>query len=200
MSYQHKFDDIKERVSFEQVSTMLGLSLKQQQVQPKDGSPPYMQWRGQCPKCGGNARSLAISPGKGFTCYAVKLSDGTFPSGTVIDLVAHLKGINLKQAAELIATHCVVPRAAEVTKQPIPDTLAKVHGYLRFEHPDVQAHGLDPRTAEKIGVGYKPTGCFSGAIVWPLYKHENGIAGELVGYAALKDGKLRFFKRITAQV
>jgi hypothetical protein len=200
MSIQQNFNDIKNRVSFEQVATMLGLSLKQVEATRKSDGAKYMQWRGKCPKCNGGDRSLAITPGEGFTCFSTKLSDGKFPGGSVLDLVAHVKGVDLRQAAEMIASQCTVPRDSEPAKATVPDSLSKVHGYLRWDHPDVQALGIDPATARKLGCGYKPTGCFSGSVVFPLYLHRDGKAGELVSYAALKDGRLRFFKRVTQQV
>jgi phage/plasmid primase-like uncharacterized protein len=79
------FQELKERVSLDQVAHMLGLKLK--------------AGRTTCPACKGDDRSLAVTSSKGFYCY--KSQKG----GDQIALVAHVRDCGMKEAAEIIARH-----------------------------------------------------------------------------------------------
>lgn len=191
MSYEIDFAELKSRVSIQQVAVLLGLTLK---PDPKHEN----QWRGRCPRCEKD-RVLSINATKGFRCFAGDVK------GDIINLVAHIKDVRLKEAAQFIAENTGVYQKAAPVKdvtpegrpaKPVPDTLAKVRDYLWHEHESVQSLGLDPDTARKLGLGYKPKGVFSGAVVLPLYDRE----GNLVSYCAFKDGGLKFPPRIAERI
>ena len=81
------FAELKTRVSIEQATQMLGLNL----------TPHGSQHRGPCPVCKtGGDRALVVTPAKGlFYCFAAK------SGGDAIALVAHIRGISVKDAAWL---------------------------------------------------------------------------------------------------
>src|SRR4051812_40657024 len=84
------FNELKARVSIDKVVTMLGLTMK------KSGA----QLRSQCPACRGSDRSLAVTIERGsFYCFDAKTG------GDQIALVAHVLGVQQKDAAQNIAKH-----------------------------------------------------------------------------------------------
>jgi DNA primase len=98
---------IKAAYSFEQAIRCLGLNVE------KSGD----QFRCPCPTCKtGGPRGLAITPGKGFYCFGAKRG------GDVISLVAHIKGIGQKDAAQLIQELLVpaVQAVPESTSTSVP--------------------------------------------------------------------------------
>jgi DNA primase len=103
---------IKAAYTFEQAVRFLGLSVE------RSGE----QLRCACPTCKtGGPRGLAITPGKGFYCFGAK------KGGDVIALVAHIKGIGQKDAAQLIQEELVqlVPeRSTSTRKRSKPKTAA----------------------------------------------------------------------------
>jgi hypothetical protein len=79
------FAEIKSRFSFSQVIHLLELDLK------KNGN----EWRGPCPTCRGSTdRTLVVTEGVGFKCFTSKAG------GSQLDLVSHIQGVSLKEAAE----------------------------------------------------------------------------------------------------
>jgi DNA primase len=113
MSKYLDFAELKARTTYEQVVAKLGLNAT------RKGN----QWRMECPKCkAGGPRSLVITEGKGFMCFAFH------QGGDQIALVAHILDIAVKEAAEFLAggtstvprnstSNTVFPRAREVTKR-----------------------------------------------------------------------------------
>ena len=174
------FNGIKERVSLHQGMQMLGLNLTQH------GN----QFRGECPVHGGDKRTLVITPGKGFYCFAEK------KGGDVIQLVAHVKQIKNREAAEEIDRHYGVsitqPKA--LPKQPpAPPTTEKRQGfdptaYSARLDPNAEALGvlgLAPETYKAFSAGYASGGVLRAKLALPL--HTRG--GECVAYfgRTLKD-------------
>jgi DNA primase len=81
------FTEIKATVSLEKAAEFAGLKL----TRDKDA------YRCACPQClKGGDRGLVITPGKGFYCFGVK------KGGDVIAMVAHVKDIGQREAAELL--------------------------------------------------------------------------------------------------
>jgi len=96
------FAEIKRRISLHQCMTMLGLPLKQ------SGN----QYRGSCPVHGGGERTLVVTPDKGFYCFGEK------KGGDQIALVAHVKQISNRDAAEQICLHYSLDLLPERKEQP----------------------------------------------------------------------------------
>src|SRR6185312_11970652 len=71
------FAALKARVSIEDTMRLLKLNLNL-----KNGS-----YRGKCPVHGGDERSLVVTEGKGFKCWASGL-----PGGSQLDLILHVLG------------------------------------------------------------------------------------------------------------
>lgn len=74
----------------------------------------------------------------------------------------------------------VPPPAPKPAPAPVDDTdtrLEKVAARLLFDHQDVQALGLTPEMAERLGVGYDKRGVLKGRVLFPLYDD-----GELAGF------------------
>ena len=177
---QIDFNHVKHRVSFAQAVHMLGLSLTKGETEIE--GEKWTQFRGPCPRClTGGARALTVTPGKGFCCFATK-ENGRFPRGDVIAFVAHVRGLTFRQAAEELLRYAGEngPQPAAAAMQNVVDALQKVRDYLVYEHEDVQAMGLTPDQAKKLGIGYKPKGLFRGKVVLPLF-----VEGKIVSYCAV---------------
>jgi hypothetical protein len=82
------FAALKQRVSIEQTSGLLGLNTK----------PAGSQLRAACPNCKeGGERAIVITPEKGlFYCFPGK------KGGDAIELVCHVRGLSQKDAALLM--------------------------------------------------------------------------------------------------
>src|SRR4051812_18849579 len=120
------FQELKSRVSMQQVVQMLDLRMK--------GTD---QLRSACPACrSGGDRALAVNLTKGsFYCFA----DGK--GGDQIGLCAHIRNIGQREAAEEIAAHFRIGQSADV-KPNAPEV--KSNGgmealtYLECAHEAVQ--------------------------------------------------------------
>jgi DNA primase len=155
------FDELKENVSIEQAAQMLTLELKQ-----NNG-----QLRGPCPTCGtGGERALVITPAKNvFYCFAEK------KGGDQISLVAHIRGEALKDAAQFLTGSSTVPEAKVAKKTQKLQPLS-----LEHDHELVTAIGLDPETAESLGIGYCKKGVMKETVAIPL-RDEDGQLLHYVG-------------------
>lgn len=166
------FAELKERVSYSDAIELLGLKMKQAGA----------QWRGPCPSCGkGGDRALVITEGKGFFCF------GTHKGGDVIALVAHIKDVNVKEAAGFLAKHvgdATVP-ATVPQEQDEGHTLAPL-GYLEHDHAAVVAIGFDTEKAKALGIGYAPKGLMRGTVAVPVRDAD----GVLRGYIGIEDARL----------
>lgn len=176
------FAALKERVSLHQGMQMLGLNLKQSGA----------QYRGACPIHGGGDRTLVVTPGKGFYCFSEK------KGGDVIQLVAHVKQIGNREAAEEIDRHFGIslttpkPQAAPI-KPPAPQAREQKHGFdpaayaarLDPAAEALNAVGLAPETYKAFGAGYASGGVNRGRLALPLHDRE----GTCIGYfgRTLKD-------------
>lgn len=172
------FQEIKSKVSIEDAIPMLALSMK------ATGD----QWRGPCPRCkSGGDRALVVTKSKqAFYCHAMK------NGGDVIALVAHVRELGVKEAAQLLATHfgtVPVPRNSTV-----PGTVPKAPqgqgegartlqplGYLVAEHEAVQARNVAKETATFFEAGYAPKGIMRGRLAIPIHTFK----AELVAYVGV---------------
>ena len=160
------FTELKANTAIADVVAMLNLQLK------ANGE----QLRGPCPVCEGSDRSLVVTPDKQvFYCHEAKTG------GDLISLVAHIRGGNMKEAAMFITDENVdrSPEKVETgTFQPLE--------YLTFDHEAVQALGLEPETAEALGIGYAKKGIMRGKVAVPVRLED----GRLTGYIGLTEAKL----------
>lgn len=169
------FDEVKEAVSFTDAIQFLELTMK------RSGN----QWRGICPKCGGTARGLVLTEGRGFYCFSDK------KGGDVIALAAHVLGVQAKQAAQVLAEKAgivPVPSTSNNSKRTVPESEAagsklQPLAYLEPDHDLVVALGFDPEFCKRHGVGYAPRGVCRGSVAIP-FRDERGV---LLGYLAVQD-------------
>ncbi len=172
------FQQLKEAFDFDDAIEFLGLKLNAENN----------QLRGKCPACNsGGARGLVITPGRGFYCF------GSKKGGDQIALVAHVKGIGMREAAELVqagtSTSTVPDKRPERTDNATKG-LSPLD-YLDPTHEDVEALGLTAEDAEKLGAGYANKGVLRGLIALPM-RDEHGTLLGYFGAAEGRMGKLNF--------
>jgi CHC2-type zinc finger protein len=171
MSDQIDFQDLKSRVSIEQVTQFLGLQLKR--------SGPAL--RGPCPACrAGGDRALVITPEKKvFYCFSAK------KGGDQLALAAHIKGCSVRQAAEELVSRYGNGEPGSTSSRnsspapPVPKKEGlKPLDYLATDHEVVEMLGLSQIACEALGAGFASKGTMAGRILIPLRLPD----GELVGY------------------
>lgn len=172
MAYTLDFDEIKAQHKIEDVAKRLGLTLK------KTGN----QLRGKCFSGDGGDRALVITPGKGLW-YSFGLQEG----GDAIKLVQLVNDCSAKEAAAWIAGNEPLEKR---TAPPKEDAEARggfrVLEYLEHDHPAVEALGLEPEDAQRLGIGYCPRGIYRGKVAVPIRTED----GTLRGYIGLIECQL----------
>lgn len=166
------FEEIKADNPIDEIAERLGIDLT------KSGA----SMRGKCPVCESSGdRNLAVTPSKGVW-YCFTQGKG----GDCIALVAHVKGIGVKEAAEWIVgpVHSKSAKEKKPSKQP-SEGFAPLD-YLDPAHEAVLALGFDPDDAERIGAGYAPRGILRGKVAIPV---RDGT-GKLLGYVGVQDVQL----------
>ena len=172
MSYLLDFEQIKVSNPIEDVARRLGLNLV------KSGA----SLRCKCPVCESTGdRNLAITPGKNlFYCFTWG------KGGDVLQLVAHVKGISIKEAAEFLAGKPAGNTPKEKAKEEKSGEGFKSLEYLVFDHAAVSALGLEPDDAQRLGIGYCPRGIYKGKVAIPVRL----ATGHLCGYLAVEEVQL----------
>ena len=168
------FQKLKQEIKIEDAMPLLGLQVPQFSD----------QMRMPCPACkSGGDRALVITKSKAaFYCFAQ--GEG----GDVIGLIAHIKGISMKDAANVLADSFnkkSQPKpAAPIETVPSNSSPKKEKAglnpltYLQQEHPLVQALGISPETAKTFGAGFAPKGIMRGRFAIPIHD----TSGVLVAY------------------
>lgn len=163
------FEDLKSRCSLEQAMRMVGLKLT------KSGA----QFRGSCPIHGGGPRTLVVTPGRGFYCFAEK------QGGDQISLVAHVRELPVKEAAawmlEQIGGKPEPARKAAPAARSEPTAGLKPLDYLETDHEALELLGLSPLVCESLGIGFAPKGTMANRVLIPLRLPD----GTLVGYQGI---------------
>lgn len=161
---------------------------------------------GSCPiHKGENQTSFRVSlPKNAFHCFSCGAG------GNVLDLVAALQGVEVRQAALLLAdifgvesgrsgAHQAQPEPADETPAPSPALHRRVEEELapneplKFTldkldgaHPYLAVRGLLPETVAAFGLGYHDgRGIMKGRIAIPIH----GTAGKLLAYAGRFPGE-----------
>lgn len=155
------FQELKKQYTIEHVCMMLDLEL----------SEAGDQLRGACPACKSD-RALVVTPSRNVW-YCHEASKG----GDQISLVAHIHGCGMKDAALFIAEGNTSTEKSEQGFSALT--------YLQYEHEAVQQLGLDPATAETLGIGYANKGMMRGKVAIPIH-----VDGKLVGYIGVTEAKL----------
>lgn len=183
MSNYVDFAAVKTAVNIEAVIHWLGLD----RTLKKHGD----QWRGPCVLHGKTGeRSMVITVSKGlFNNFCPQCKRG----GDVIALVAHIKGISVRDAALEISKHFGLhqePKAAEpAQKPPQPRTEAlQPLSYLEPSHEFVQALGLTEETCKAFQTGYAGKGIMRGRLAIPVHDQQ----GKLLAYCgrAVRDDQM----------
>ena len=168
------FAALKERVPITDAVDRLGLKLRER----------HDQLRGPCPVCkSGGDRALVVTPAKrAFYCF------GAHSGGDVIALVAHIRGVDMKDAANFLQSQIDGP-ADEGNDKNSPEERVKGDDkdirvlkpltYLEPDHERVRALGLDAETCRAFGAGYAPKGLMRGRLAIPIHDWRSG---DLVAY------------------
>ena len=168
------FEEVKATVKIEDAVRMLGLELKE-----RNG-----QLRGPCPICEkGGERSLCITPSRQkWYCF------GCQTGGDVIALAAHIKGIHPKEAAFFLIGKEPQESKSEQRQKPKPSEGEGFQPltYLQHDHEAVEALGLEPEDAKRIGAGYAPRGVMRGQVAFPVRDE----TGKLLGYLGVQEAVL----------
>lgn len=165
------FQDLKTRVSVEQVLAMLNIHLK------KNGS----QLRGTCPICNqGGDRVFVVTPDRNaFICFGQCKA-----RGDIISLVAAVKNIPARQAAEVIAQQFGGGKPVPTDRTPTAPQASKA-GFdadkyaasLDPTHASLEALGVSPQTFREWRAGYCKTGVLRGRLALPVTRD-----AAIVGY------------------
>lgn len=176
------FAELKQKVSIEQVVQMLGLQMK----------PSNNQLRSACPSCkAGGDRALVITPGKSaYYCFAQQ------KGGDQIALASHILGVQVKDAAQEIASRMGLTGTSTVGTSPRQELPESESGketqklqplaYLEHDHPAVEAVGFDSEVAKALGVGYAGKGIMRGTVAIPV----RDDLGNLLGYVGVTEARL----------
>jgi hypothetical protein len=160
------FEELKRATTIEAVALWLGLELKQ------NGK----QLRVSCPRSGGS-RSLVITPEiSSWYCHSPKCQTG----GDLLALIAHIQGIEVREAALLLKNHL----------WPKTDGLKELD-YLMAQCDRVQALGLPAHVATALGAGYAPRGILAGRVALPL-RLPNGKLCAYVGIGLDLEPEIKF--------
>lgn len=176
------FAQVKDRAPIEDVLTWL-------QVPFRRHGP---QLRGPCPVCNANnARAFVATPDKGvWFCF----SNPECKGGDVIQLVAKVKKIGVKEAAHLLAEQFGTPNRAEQPTVPKagvggdekPQGALRPLEYLVAAHEGLQALGISEATAALFASGYAPRGVLRGRYAVPIHD-KSGVLLAYVGIAVTKE-------------
>ncbi len=166
------FAQVVEKVDLLDACEFLGVKLK------KEGNA----YRTYCPECD-NTR-MAITPGEGFICHQCELS------GDVIALVKAYEGHKgmYDAAARLVDVFNLEFKKRTVPKKKVDKETKKLSPLLHLihDHEVVNAFGLEPDEAEKLGIGWSTKGLTKNSVAVPLRLED----GTLVGYLSVSRASL----------
>ena len=165
------FADLKTRISIQDAVEYLSIDMKQRGE----------QLRSSCPHCGGDDRTLVVTPSKNaYYCWSSK------KGGDCISLVAHVLDIGVKEAAakleERYGTGSKKGTVPEARKSTVPEERSERRlqplDYLQADHDKLVSLGVLSDTATFFAAGYAPKGIMRGRLAIPIHSR----TGELVAY------------------
>lgn len=164
------FNELKAAHPISEVVERLGLNMN------KSGA----SLRGKCPVCeSGGDRNLVVTPDKNvYFCF----SEGK--GGDQLQLISHVKRIGVKEAAEWLGGTTTAKEKAP--KGQTPSEGFKPLEYLQYDHPAVQALGIEPDDADRIGIGFAERGLMKGLVAVPIRLTD----GRLIGYIGIQEAKI----------
>lgn len=166
------FKAIEQNLRIELVAKSLNLTLE-----PHNG-----QYRAHCPTCN-RERSIVLTPNKNmWCCFAAPKNGDRFLGGSIVGLVAHVKQIDLREAAKFL----MEPEAQPETKKNPFEGLDGVKDKLDHAHEKVKALGFPELVARALGIGYCSKGLMQGKVCIPI-RNEHGL---LTGYIGITEAKL----------
>lgn len=181
------FAELKAAIPVDDAARALGLQL----------TPDGDGYRAPCPYCKSNdKRAIKVTPGVGFYCH----SGGKEASGSVIDLVKHVRGYKtLGEAAQFLVdefgtidstvnshsnstvsnNRTTVPQEQrrEPTRSPKRETEFDPEAFrkkLKFTD-EVAALGFSEEDAERFDIGF-----YRGLVYFPI-RHSNGSISGFIG-------------------
>ena len=178
MAY-HDFQELKSQYSISRVAELLGLETKKSGNQLRCPDPTAED---------SSERALAITPAKDVW-YSFHHQKG----GDQLQLIAHVKGISVKAAADwLVGDTETTPKKANKEERQAsrgadqPSQGFRELDYLVHDHPAVDAVGFVPEDAQRIGAGYAPRGVLRGTVAVPIRSPD----GKLLGYIGVCEATL----------
>jgi len=180
MAHWVSFDDIKARVSIEDVLDHYGVKLRQR----KD------ELTGLCPFPGHDDTRASFSANTTknvFQCFGCK------KSGNVLDLVAYMEGVEIREAGLLLQGWFQIspetpsdghlkhaqPRASDIPAQGPKNAPLTFQLKLDSSYPYLRDRGLTQAAIEYFGLGFASRGVMKGRIAIPIHDED----GQLVAYA-----------------
>lgn len=183
---QVDFAKLRERVPIEQIAQALNLTTT------RHGN----QLRCACPACNGDKRTIVITPSKNvFYCFNAK------QGGDAISLVAHIKGLQIRDAALWIEQHFPSGGGSQNNS---PNNsrgdragwdAAKYAAGLDPAHSSLEPLGVDPEVLRGWQAGYAKSGVLRGCLALPATKN-----GQIIAYfGRAQDGHLTFVNGFNPQ-
>ena len=167
------FEEVKISCPIEKAVELLNLDMK----------AANNQLRGNCPICDEGPRILCVTPEKGkFYCFGCKTG------GDVISLAAHIRGEHPKSAAHFLMGTTEAPKARREANNKVEhlERGFKQLDYLQPDHEAVDALGIEPTDAKRLGIGFAPRGLMRGQVAVPIRLTD----GQLVGYIGVTEAVL----------
>jgi DNA primase len=164
------FKALKERVTI--IDALLMLDLKPHSEEGKI--------RCACTACkSADDRAIVVTPEKSvFYCHEAKYG------GDCIALVAHIKGIGVKEAALMLDNEYPVKKEPKEPKEDHAKTTVWAGlDYLVYEHELMKELGFAPEDSEKIGIGFCNKGMMRGLVAIPIRLP----SGQLIGYIGVAE-------------
>lgn len=161
------FAKVKQSVPMEAVVQRLGLNLK------REGTD---QFRGACPSCrNGGPRALSINYARGFRCFG-----GSDAKGDQIALVAHIRGMTMKDAAAWLSDGTVPPSHSSPSTSTVPRKGFDATAYLAGLDPaaeQLQPLAISPETITAFRGGYAKGGVNRGKLALAMCDPQGNILG-----------------------
>ena len=155
------FQELKTRVSIEQVLSLLRITAK------AHGS----QLRTACPICKNtDQRSFVVTPAKNlFYCFS------GCGGGDQLKLVSKMLNCDIKAAAQWISEQTGTAPSGGRTVPPEQKAAFQPLTYLEASHEALAGLGVEASTFEAFGAGYAPKGILRGRLAIPIHDRKGSL-------------------------